>query len=92
MNTLAKMKSQLVELEVQKKKLKTEIELAGKRFKLSLWLAGGGVALLPLYGAGVVLILAGGLMAMVVNERKNKLQEKLADTESQIHQLELSMG
>jgi hypothetical protein len=92
MSTLAKMKSELVELEVQKKKLKTSIEYYGKRFKLCLWLVGGGVALLPLYGTGIIMILVGGVLAMVANEKRNSLQANLADVDSQINKIEISMG
>lgn len=92
MNTLAKMKAELEQLEAQKKKLKVDIFEWGKRFKLCLWLMGGGVALLPLYGSGVVMILAGGAMAIIVNEKRARLQDKLNEVETQITRLEISMG
>jgi hypothetical protein len=92
MNNLAKMKAELVELDTQKKKLKTEIEISRKRFKLCLWVVGGGVALLPLYGTGVFMIIAGGVMALIVNERQNRLQDRLAEVDAQIIKLEISMA
>ena len=92
MNSLAKMKAELVQLESEKNKLKADIFESGKRFKLCLWLMGGGVALLPLYGSGVIMILAGGFMAIIVNERRGRLKDKLSEVEMQITRLELSMG
>jgi len=92
MSNLAKMKVELERLEIQKKKLKNDIVIMGKRFKLCLWLAGGGVALLPLYGFGVIMILAGGIMAMVANIKQSNLQSKLADVNEEIVELKLAMG
>jgi|GEM_PF-6787928 len=92
MTSLAKMKAELVELEAQKKRLKIDIVRKDKRFKLCLWLAGGGVALLPLYGSGIIMILAGGIMAMIVSEQRTRLKDRLEEVDTQITKLELSMG
>ena len=53
MSTQAEMKSQLDELEIQKRKLEDEILKASQGFKMSLWGIVIGVVLFPLYWSGV---------------------------------------
>jgi hypothetical protein len=91
MSSLAEMKAELVGLEEQKGRLRAKIARAGKQVKVGLWVIGGGVTLIPLYGAGVILLLAGILYAFVNNERKNRFQVSLADIEARINRLEESM-
>ena len=92
MSSLAKMKAELNSLEDQKTLLLSNIARTGKQFKVGLWLMGGGITLIPLYGSGLILLVAGGIYAFVNNERRNIFRDTLEDVENHIHKLEESMG
>ena len=92
MSSLAKMKAELNSLEEQKNTLLSRIERTGKQFKVGLWLMGGGITLIPLYGSGLILLIAGGIYAFVNNERRNIFRDALEDVEEHIHTLQESMG
>jgi hypothetical protein len=81
------MKADLTRLEDQRKLLRARRAQASKQVKVGLWLIGGGVTLIPLYGAGVVLLAVGILYAFVNNERKNRFQDSIADIENRINSL-----
>ena len=87
MSTLAEIKAELAKLEDQKKLLRRKIAQAGKQVKVGFWIIGGGVTLIPLYGAGVILLVAGILYAFVNNERKNRFQDALVEIENRVDDL-----
>ncbi len=88
MSSLAKMKAELFQLEEKKKLLRAKKAKADKQVKLGLWIIGGGVTLLPLYGTGVILIAAGIIYAFINDLRKTSFQDSLADVEMEINNLE----
>ncbi|HTX92297.1 MAG TPA: hypothetical protein VMC09_13890 [Anaerolineales bacterium] len=92
MSSLAEMKADLTMLEEQKKLLRVKMAQARKQAKVGLWIIGGGVTLIPLYGAGVILLILGIVYAFVNNERKNKFQDSLADIQNRIKHLEELMA
>jgi len=91
-STLAKMKAELVELEIQKKKLTAEIEKNGMQFRLGLWIMVGGVILIPVYGIGIAVSLIGMVIAIINNEKRAKEQDTLAEVIEKISDLENSMA
>lgn len=92
MASLAKMKSQLVELENRKDKLEEEIQKAGKRLKLSLWGLGIGILLLPLaLYIGVPILVIAVFVAIFYSIKVSSIHDKLETLESEIHKLEISM-
>lgn len=92
MRSLAEMKADLTRLEQQEELLRTKMAHAGKQIKVGLWLIGGGVTLIPLYGAGVIMLAAGILYAFVSNERKSRYQYSLAAIRERINSLADSMA
>jgi len=92
MSTQAEMKSQLDELEVQKRKLEDEILKASQGFKMSLWGIGIGIILLPLYWSGIPILLIAGAAALFYSAKRSSLQDKLGTLENEIHKLEISMA
>jgi hypothetical protein len=91
-STLAKMKAELVELEIQKKKLTAEIEKNGKQFRLGLWILVAGVILIPVYGIGIAVALIGMVISIINNEKRAKEQDTLAEILEKISNLENSMA
>jgi len=92
MSTQAEMKSQLDELEVQKRKLEDEILKASQGIKMSLWGIGIGIILLPLYWSGIPILLIAGAAALFYSAKRSSLQDKLGTLENEIHKLEISMA
>ena len=91
-STLAKMKAELVELEIQKKKLTAEIEKNGQQFRLGLWILVAGVILIPVYGIGIAVALIGMVISIINNEKRTKEQDTLAEVVEKINDLENSMA
>ena len=92
MATPSEMKTHLEQLEDQKRQLETAIELANKRYKMSLWGIGIGVILLPFYWSGILVLLVAGGAALYYSARRSVSQDKLGTLESEIHKLEISMA
>jgi hypothetical protein len=92
MSTQAEMKSQLQELETQKRKLEDEILKTSQGFKMSLWGIGIGVILLPLYWSGIPVLLIAGAAALFYSAKRSSSQDKLSTLENEIHKLEISMA
>ncbi len=92
MNSLADKKIQVVVLEGQKNKLATEINKASRQYKLGLWGVFIGIFLIPIYGIGVVLLIAGGLVALINANKRAKYRDELENLESQIYKLNSSMA
>jgi len=92
MSTQAELKSQLDELEKQKKQLEDTIETASQRFKWGLWGIGIGVILIPLYWLGIPVLLISGATVLYYSIKRSSSQDKLGDLETEIHKLEISMA
>ena len=92
MSTQAEMKLRLDELEVQKKQFEDTIEKASQRFKWGLWGIGIGAILIPLYGAGVPVLLLSIATVLYYSIKRSSSQDKLGDLETEIHKLEISMA
>lgn len=92
MSTQAEMKSHLDELAIQKRKLVDAIEKANQRFKWGLWGTGIGVILIPLYGAGIPVLLLSIATVLYYSIKRSSSQDKLGDLETEIHKLEISMA
>jgi chaperonin cofactor prefoldin len=92
MSSLAKMKLDLQNLEKQREQLELKIGSANKQFKVGLWVIGGGITLIPLYGFGVIFLLGGILYALYNSERKSHFRDALEDVENKIQILEESMA
>jgi hypothetical protein len=92
MSTQAEMKSQLQQLEAQKRKLEDEILKSSQGFKMSLWGIGIGVILLPLYWSGIPVILIAGIAAIYYSVKRTTCEDKLGNLETEIHKLEISMA
>ena len=92
MVTPSEMKTQLAQLEDQKRQLENAIEKANKRYKMSLWGIGIGIILLPLYWSGVPVLLVSGVAALYYSARRSVSQDKLGALETEIHKLEISMA
>ena len=92
MNSLADKKILIVVLEGQKSKLETEINKASQQYKLGLWGVLIGIFLIPIYGIGVVPLIAGGLVALINANKRAKYRDELENLESQIYKLNSSMA
>jgi hypothetical protein len=92
MPSLSKMKVQLAELEDQKHMFEAGIINTSRRLKISLWVMGAGVLLIPLYGVGLLALLAGGIVALVNLFKRSRYQEEIEHLEDSIHKLEISMA
>ena len=92
MSTQAEMKSQLDELEIQKRKLEDEILKASQGFKMSLWGIVIGVVLFPLYWSGVPVVLIAGVAAIYYSAKRSNCEDKLKALKTEIHKLEISMA
>jgi hypothetical protein len=92
MDSLAKMKAQIIELEDQKTKLETEIGKANRQYKLGVWGVVIGIFLIPLYGAGLLLLAAGGFVALMNGGRRAKFRDQMELIEAEIRRLKLSMA
>ena len=92
MSTQAEMKSQLDELEIQKRKLEDEILKTSQGFKMSLWGIVIGVVLLPLYWSGVPVVLIAGVAAIYYSAKRSNCEDKLKALKTEIHKLEISMA
>lgn len=87
------MKSNLIELEEEKKKFQEEIRKANQRFKWSLGGIPIGVLLLPfVIFAGIPVLLVAGGMAIYYSAKKTNYEDKLETLETEIHKLEISMA
>jgi hypothetical protein len=87
MNSVAKMKSQLTELEEQRTKLGIEMGTTGNRFKLALAGTLVGAVLSVLYGLGFILLIAGVVTALIYGVQQAKNRDKMEEIESEIHKL-----
>ena len=92
MNSLADKKILIVVLEGQKSKLETGINKASQQYKLGLWGVLIGIFLIPIYGIGVVPLIAGGLVALINANKRAKYRDELENLESQIYTLNSSMA
>jgi hypothetical protein len=92
MATPSEMKSQLEQLEDQKRRLEDAIKKASQRFKWCLWGIGIGVVLLPLYWSGIPVLLVAGAGAIYYSAKRAISQDKLGALETEIHKLEISMA
>ena len=92
MNSLADKKILIVVLEGQKSKLETGINKASQQYKLGLWGVLIGIFLIPIYGIGVVPLIAGGLVALINANKRAKYRDELENLESQIYKLNSSMA
>ena len=89
----AEIKSQLTQLESEKKALQEESRKASQWFKLSLGGIAIGILLFPLtFFAGVPVVLVAGFLAIFYSVRKSTFDDKLENVESEIHKLEMSMA
>jgi hypothetical protein len=92
MDSLAKMKAQMLELEGRKKELEADIQKADRYYKIGLWGAVIGIPLIALYGTGLILVLGGGLMALINSGKRASFKDRLENIEVEIHRLKISMA
>ena len=92
MASLAEMKVQLQDLQDQRPKIEKQLEDANRQHKIGLWGVLIGIFLIPLYGIGILLILAGGLAALTNRSKRSTSQSKLSEMEDQIRQLRLEIA
>ncbi len=91
MNSLAKMKAQLAELEDRRNMLAAQIEADTRNYKIGLWTMVAGAFLIPVYGVGLLVVIAGGYMALANGGRRTRAQDQLDRTVAEINKLKLSM-
>ncbi|MCL4530081.1 MAG: hypothetical protein M1485_06565 [Chloroflexi bacterium] len=92
MNSLADKKILIVVLEGQKSKLETGINKASQQYKLGLWGVLIGIFLIPIYGIGVVPLIAGGLVALINANKRAKYRDELENLDAKISKLNSSMA
>jgi len=91
MNSLAKMKAQLAELEDRRNTLSAQIETATRDYKIGLWTMVAGAFLIPVYGIGLLVVIAGGYIALANGGRRTRAQDQLDQAVAEINKLKLSM-
>lgn len=91
MNSLAKLKTQLAELEERKTGLVAGIAAADRQYKIGLWTMVAGALLIPVYGIGLLVVIAGGYLALANGGKRARSQDQLEQVESEIAKLKLLM-
>jgi hypothetical protein len=92
MASLAETKVHLQDLQDQRPKIEKQLEDANRQYKIGLWGVLIGIFLIPLFGIGILLILAGGLAALTNRIKRSTSQSKLSEMEDQIRQLRLEIA
>jgi hypothetical protein len=98
MNSLAKLKTQLAELEDRKTRLAAEIAAADRTYKAGWLLAAAGLLLLAAYrslpalaAVGLLAIVAGGALGLANGAKRARSRDELEQTQSEIAKLKLLM-
>lgn len=91
MNSLAQMKAQLAELEERQTGLAAEIAAADRSYKIGLGIMVGGAFLIPLYGVGLLVVIAGGYLALSSGGKRARAQDELEQAEAEIEKLKRLM-
>jgi len=92
MASLAQMKVHMQEMEDQKKKVEKRFEDASRQYKVGLWGVLIGIFLIPLYGIGLLLVIAGGLAALTNHSKRASAKKELGELELRIHSLRLDVA
>ena len=92
MASLAEMKVELHDLEDKKVKVEKQVEDANRQYKIGMWGVLIGIFLIPLYGLGLLLVLAGGLAAVTNRGKKGKLGTEIEDMEANIRELRIKIA
>ncbi len=92
MASLAEMKVELHDLEDKKSKVEKQLEDANRQYKIGMWGVFIGIFLIPLYGIGLLLILAGGLAAFTNRSKKGKLCTEIEEIEANIRELRVKIA
>lgn len=91
MNSLSKMKEQLAELEDRKTRLAGDIQTADRRYRIGLWTMVAGAFLIPVYGVGLLAVIAGGYLALANGGKRARAQDQLEQIDLEIGRLQRSM-
>jgi hypothetical protein len=92
MASLPQLKVQLVGLEDQLKKAEKSYDSANRQYTIGLWGVLIGLFLIPLYGLGLLLVLAGGLAALTNRGKRASAKKGMAELELRIHSLRLDVA
>ena len=89
MKSLAEVKVELYDLEDRKAKVEKQLEDANRQYKTGMWGVLIGIFLIPLYGFGLLLILAGGLAAITNRGKKSKLSTEIESIKVSIREFRI---
>ena len=92
MTTLTGMKVQTEDFQDQRPKIEKQLDDANRQYKIGLWGILIGIFFVPIYGIGVLLILAGTAAALTNRGKRSRLQAELAQVEGQSRQLRLQIA
>ena len=87
MATLSELQFKLQDMQDQKSKLEKKLEEANKQYKGGLWGILIGILLLPLYGLGLIFLVAGILAVLTNRGKRSRLQKEIKKVDNNIQLL-----
>jgi uncharacterized membrane protein len=92
MTSLAELRVKALELEDKQRKLEKEYDNANRQYTIGLWGILVGIFLVPVFGLGFLLILAGALAAITNRSKRTQLKRSLGELELKPHSIRLDIA